>query len=66
MAKVSDAHTAVTTTDHLNALHGLVTARLREARFEGRHSLLKQRRTDDCHRLGQADFRPDNAASLAK
>jgi hypothetical protein len=55
----------VATTDCLNALHGLVAARLREARFEGRHSLLKQRYPRR-RSLGQADFRSDSAASLAK
>jgi hypothetical protein len=65
MANDKNVRAAVATTDCLNALHGLVAARLREARFEGRHSLLKQRYSRR-RGLGQADFRSDSAASLAK
>jgi hypothetical protein len=45
MAKVKDVYAAVTTTDCLNALHGLVAARQCDARFEMRHahSPLRQR-----------------------
>jgi hypothetical protein len=65
MAKDSDAHAAVAMMDYVNPLHGLVAARLREARFEVRHSLLKKRYIRS-HSSGQADWRPASAASVAK